>query len=335
MKRKWAVTATMAIAAAFGLMSASVAQGTTKYFLDFTGDHKWSTDGNWSEGVLECGGSANSSKPVDGDHAVICEGKPCNVDIAGARADSFEVRAGAVLTILASATLEIDSNSSVATLEGLKLSSSGNCKLIISGNLTLSGTGSIYGPSALPLIESGGQQVGITYTLTSSLTIEGAMRIQSGANSRLVFQNYGLVHARLASQTLQFRDLTVYANTGSEFKVSNGVLEFVSSVSATALGGNFTVQGGELRVETNICTTGDLKYTAGFIVVYPNRWFKAGVTCLCTGNRALPQRPGRSPAAAHQRLRSNLTKASMSKLSTRPSPFTSALLMSQSGKVLW
>jgi len=252
----------------------------TRYFTDATGDHKWNTQGNWK---TACTGGDPGQVPIDGDHAVICEDKRCEVNIATARADSFEVRPGSetttTLRILGSQALEIDSNSSVASNAVVEIAT--NATLKISGSLTLSGYGSVRGLNLTGRIEFTGAY---DLAVASEATIEGAMEIRraTGAPPGFRLINDGLVHANhttggIAAQTLLLRDGT-FRGSG-EYKVSNhsdARLYLYSGMDDTGLAAKITVANGHLLVAESVTTTGHLTFTGGEITVTDNHTLTAG-----------------------------------------------------------
>ena len=249
--------------------------GDTCYFVAANGN--WNDDNNWK---TACSGGGDSHMPRDGDHAVICPGKVCNVNTPDARADSFELQEGTdtptILKILGSEALEIDSNSSVASNARVEIA--GNGKLKISGSLTLSGSGSVRGLNLTGHIEFTG-----TYDLYNTSTIEGAVQInhatEAGAFGLI---NDGLVHANhttggIAAQTLLLRDGTF--RWSGEYKVSNhsdARLYLWSGIDDTGLAAKITVANGHLRLEENVTTTGHLTFTGGEITVTGSHTLTAG-----------------------------------------------------------
>lgn len=138
----------------------------------------------------------------------------------------------------------------------------------------LKGDGAIVGQDNVTRIQvSGG------LTLTSDITIAGALQIHAGAGT---FKNTGLVQADDGTANSDTLVLASGTYTGSgEWKAASAdaFLRFGFAVTATKLTGDFTVSRGTLDIDADVCTTGNLTFTGGKIDVAAGKSFKAGGSC--------------------------------------------------------
>ena len=140
-------------------------------------------------------------------------------------------------------------------------------ELSIKSDVTLIDGGRIIGEGewAAILIDAG-------FRLTSQITIEGTLVIDTAAGSvRGVFVNDGLVHAnRFQSPFAITLDFVVVEGSGT-FKVGPGSFSdrmvFSFLTAAGNLDATFDLRGGVLDVDTDIVTTGKLKFIDGQIQV--------------------------------------------------------------------
>ena len=159
---------------------------------------------------------------------------------------------------------------STSTIDGT-IELTGTLK-ITQNNHTLSGQGQIEGQANSARI-----QVTDNLTLTSSITVRGALEIRAGSGT---FQNDGVVKADDATTTGSRDQLTLFTGTFNgcgEYKVdtSGATLQFRSGITATGLAADFTVSNGALDVDENVTTTGDLSFTGGAISVASGKTFQA------------------------------------------------------------
>lgn len=177
------------------------------------------------------------------------------------------------LTICAGGLLKVEGNGMVVLNGGgtsplngrIELEQDSSTLKIADSDHTLTGSGAIEGQNAdAQILITDGE------TLTSEITIQGALTIDDAAGASATFTNHGLVHANRTSAdwVLDVKTATTNDNSGNRWKVSahqNAELRFSSA--ATGLGGDFTVSNGKLRIDENVTTTGDLSFTGGKIVV--------------------------------------------------------------------
>jgi hypothetical protein len=248
-------------AAIFAALMFAVNVQADNTFQPASGD--WSDGGNWTGGV-----------PADGDHVVIPDGSTCYVDEDG-RADSFAVANGGYLIVEPGQTLAIDSNSTVDQDGGIILQGAGSVLQILV-SLTISGDGSIVGQDDEARIDIGADSDGTQRTLTSTITIEGALLIQrtSSATVNMTFTNNGIVEANDTDDQLEISP-NVVNGTGQWIVSTDPDAKLLFSVSPTSLSGNVTVSDGTLDIDENFETSGTLTQTGGKIDVEKQNYFQA------------------------------------------------------------
>jgi hypothetical protein len=176
------------------------------------------------------------------------------------------------LTIEAGAKLYVDNGSGAVVLTGggtstvngrIYLQCSGSEFEVDDASQTLEGSGKIIG-------ENNGAKITIApgTTLTSAITIEGALEIGGGTTPLAAhllgagtFANNGLVEANRANETLTIHDGTIEGSCDGEFKVatSGATLWFrsaVGDIDETNMGCTFTQSAGTFDIDINIDTRG-------------------------------------------------------------------------------
>jgi hypothetical protein len=268
--RHFLTTAALVVVAMF-MLDVPAAQAIDKFFYNGGTPGNWSADANWWS---DRNHTTSTTKPLNGDTAIILTGETCNVDITNGRADGFQVEGTGLLNIQAGKLLEIDSNSTIVPSSGVILEGAAS-ELKISATLTISGDGSLEGKSNTALIT-----IADGLTFTSETTIKGQLQIvqvAGGGTTRFINATNGLVHANVAGTI----DLNVDAlddgtnRSPGNWQVSNASAFLKFSTAGTLLSGNFTVSAGILDINENVTTTGDLDFTGGKIDVESGDTFQA------------------------------------------------------------
>lgn len=188
---------------------------------------------------------------------------------------ALEVQCGGVLTVNnASGQVSLGGGGTHPICGEIELTTS-LATLKIEETVLLTGGGTIEGKhnSAAILID-GGQ------TLTSQITIEGTLTIQRSGTGVATFVNNGLVHANRRSTPFIITLDTVTVEGCGKFKVgdasSSDEINFASTVIADGdLAASFTVLDGILDLDTDVITTGRLRFFDGKIEVAANKVFIA------------------------------------------------------------
>jgi hypothetical protein len=283
-KMKPAILTSVALFAAVLMIVPSVTAGTIKYYTDNTGDHSWFTAGNWSSDPFTH--SAAGSIPGEGDRAVIQSGGDCYIDDpnTAALADTLCVESGGRLYINDDCVLELDADNGPEGSHCINgevyLRDSDSELRFIDTDQTLSWCvvrGRIVGQHDNALIT-----VSAGETLTSEITIEGALEIRAGSGT---FDNDYVVEAKKIDGSNE--TLTLYSGTFSGgsgmYKVNDADAELWVYATGTpdcdGMSADFYVGAGVLDVDYNVCTTGYLTFLGGSIEVDSGNSFKAGGSC--------------------------------------------------------
>jgi len=180
-------------------------------------------------------------------------------------ADGLTIDAGGKLFINNSSGAVVLTGGGTSTVDGrIYLQVSGSELEIDEASHTLEGSGRIIG-------EHNGARITIQCgrTLTSEITIEGALEIRRGtaitpdALGRGTFVNNGLVHANhgnVNDDTLKLASGTIDDSSGAtRWQVSHADAVLWFNVNATGLDGDVTIDAGTLDIDENVdITPGDL-----------------------------------------------------------------------------
>lgn len=262
MKRAIITTAAICAVLCMGVMAEAQSTGDFQT-RDVNGTHSWNSTSLWQ--VYNGGWSDTATWPTDNTKNVTIRTPSSSslvvqVNITNAAAAQLTVQTSTVVSILTNQCLEIAGNSSVADANGIVLDSTGS-KLKVSNDLTISGTGELYGGSTTAEI-----QIADTKTLTSEITIEGALKIKevTPATESATFINNGLVDANI-NGTLEVATDTISDDTGRRWSLDDDDARLLFSADATGnnkLVGNFDIDAGTLDIDANITTSGTLDQAA-------------------------------------------------------------------------
>lgn len=189
--------------------------------------------------------------------------------------DCLKIDPTGCLKIAANVTLTISGNTphDTSTVDGTIVLAGDEATLkIIQSDHTLSGQGRLIGKSNSALIQVTGN-----LALTSSITIKGALEIRAGSGE---FVNDGLVMSRHAAPDDD--TLTVYSGTlkgGGTYQANRpgSTLRFRANITVdTGFACDFSVLAGELDIDEDVQTSGDLSFSAGTISVAAGKTFSAG-----------------------------------------------------------
>ncbi len=189
------------------------------------------------------------------------------------------------LRIAAGATLTLDGDPcSASTVDGtVFLEGSGSVLAIKDDDHAIGGSGKIIGEhNSAAICEQPGQSR--TLTIDTNLTVQGCLKVKMNS-----FVNNGTVLANDSTTNATRDTFELYSGTPSGSGAWQAVRVYGSndaclkfSESATGLTGAFTVSGSSMlfvEVEVDVCTTGDLTFTGGKILVAAGGSFKAGGSC--------------------------------------------------------
>ncbi len=228
---------------------------------------------------------ASGGTPQAGDTAIVRSND--NVTISANRSvDSLTVESGGILTIDGCKLTILDSggltvNGSVTVKTNSEMDLCGGGTVVINGivildgdtaelsvtdyDLVIDGSGEVLGKSDSARFNIDGD---IAVTLTTKLIVGGAMEIRGLAGEvhagKLV--NNGLVEAHNpGGGSILLLDRGLYGGIGVYAATTSGsVLRFRSGTATAGMGADFEVKnGGLLKVESNISTTGKLRKMSG------------------------------------------------------------------------
>ena len=250
------------------------------------GGSNWVSDG--------CSGTMTVAKPGTGDYVVICATREVNYDegtdpsiatleIQADAALDFDSGAAKTLTVSGADGLFLRHRQDVEGNPGLiKFTApTGNQILVLSGGGThvidgvfkmnhaeatlrittadaiLAGEGSIVMSDAAAEIQVD------TQMLTNRITIEGKGVIGLSGSTG-TFVNDGLIHANVASGTIDLTDLTYKHGYGLFMVSTTATLKFNANiVDATELASDFLMEAGTLDIDEPLDTAGVLNYILG------------------------------------------------------------------------
>jgi fibronectin-binding autotransporter adhesin len=224
-----------------------------------SGDNNWNTAGNWSAGL-----------PTSAD-AVTIGTASANVNLSGATG-SFGTLAlsnsGDVLNIQNGAIMDAFGN--ITNTGTLNLNSSGSfTELVLEGNVTLSGSGTVTLSNSVDNYIFGAATAD---TLTNQETIQGAGHIGNGV---MTLVNSGTINAnQSAGMTIQVNGGVT--NTGT-MKAAGGPLAFISTV-VTNTGGTVSANASTLSLTNSTINGGTVTLTGAATLQLNNGVIHGGST---------------------------------------------------------
>jgi hypothetical protein len=234
-----------------------------------SGDTGWSDGSNWNTGGI-----------TSGDNVLINLTTAATVDDYSVSIGTLTLsKAGDSVTVANNVSLYVDGNISNAGTITLDAASGGNTYLNLTGNSTLSGSGTLVlgSASTTNVLQSAASGI----TLTNQSTIEGVGTIGSGYG--LTLNNSGTINANVSGQQL-YVETTASSNTGTLEATNGGTLVingYYGSWNNT--GGNITAATGSAVVlNGQVTITGGSLSTSGTGIVYGADASLVGVTN--TGN---------------------------------------------------
>jgi len=254
------------------LLGAHSASAATYYFTDAANNQLWSNEDNWE---TACASGLDGQVPTSSDDAVICTGKMCEVDITTAVCDSLTVPSGAELEINVAKILTVYDD------------------VTVNGDLDVLGTGALHFGATLGMSGSGTLQVAVntewvwqgdyTVTLASGMTIQamGFCECSRSGGTAYTFVNNGTVEAGSFGRRI-FTDGTIEGGSSGLFKIqgSNGPwIDFSDTTTVSSITADCEVHSGDLKINTDVCTTGELECDGGEIIVAAGTTFQAGGSC--------------------------------------------------------
>jgi fibronectin-binding autotransporter adhesin len=224
-----------------------------------SGDNNWNTAGNWSAGVPT---SAN---------AVTIGTASANVNLSGTTGSFGTLalsNAGDVLNILNGGILDAFGN--ITNTGALNLNSSGNfTELVLEGNVTLSGSGTVTMSNNIQNYIFGAVTAD---TLTNQETIQGAGHIGNGS---MTLVNSGTINAnQSAGMTIQVNGGVT--NTGT-MKAAGGELSFTST-TVTNTGGTVSANASTLLLTSSTINGGAVTLTGAALLQLNNGTIHGGST---------------------------------------------------------
>jgi hypothetical protein len=224
-----------------------------------SGDSNWNTAGNWSAGV-----------PTSAD-AVTIGTASANVNLSGAIGMFGTLtlsNSGDVLNIQNAAILDASGN--ITNNGALNLNSSGSfTELVLEGNVTLSGSGTVTLTNNASNYIFGAATAD---TLTNQETIQGAGHI---GNGEMTLVNSGTINAnQSAGMTIQVNGGVT--NTGT-IKATGGTLELLST-TVTNTGGTVSANANILNLTSSIINGGAVTLTGAATVQLNNGTIHGGST---------------------------------------------------------
>jgi len=244
--------------------------------------------GTWSEPAWvqpDCAGLVHIQFPDNDDHAVICEGVTCTLDV-DPEVKTITLQEGATLNIGSGRQLTLndpDGTSTIGTDAVINLDGTITIELgVAQVDHTFAGDGEIVGDDSGARIEIDSSQ-----KLINEITIRGIMeiaRINDPGTGE--FENRGTVHAD-RSGTLKLSvwiisDVSPGGGVTPQWKVTNSGarLEMAASCDnpgfcSSGLIGDFLVSRGKLKVTSTFATEGVLTQQLGGVIEVPD-----GQTCV-------------------------------------------------------
>ncbi len=275
MKARSLLTTAALFAAALFIIDVPAANAADRYFYHGGAAQAWSS-ANWYQDAAHTKGAL---EPTRTDHAIIEADCYLGADEV---CQSFAVDDGVTLELANGATgymLEVgDQDGRTSTVDGTVLLSDDTSKLEFdyAHTVSTSDSGDIDGAHNSARIDITGAND--TVTISSGVTVHGAMQIRAGSGT---FDNDGLVEADAAAEndnTIECYDGTFAGGSGT-YKVatSGATLKFASGITADSMSAAFDVGGGTLDMDDDdVDTSGGLTFTDGTIDVAAGARFEAG-----------------------------------------------------------